>query len=60
VIVATDRISAFDHVLGSGIRQGKVLTSFPSSGLAVCVPSCRTTCSPPTRWRIRRVRNRLR
>jgi phosphoribosylaminoimidazole-succinocarboxamide synthase len=33
LIVATDRISAFDYVLGSGIPdKGKVLTQLSSSG----------------------------
>jgi len=49
LLVATDRISAFDHVLATGIPgKGKILTRFRSSGSSFSLSSSPTTSSRPT------------
>ena len=52
LLVATDRISAFDYVLGSGIPdKGKVLTQLSAFWFEhTAGHRRRTTCSAPT-WR---------
>src|SRR5438128_3223257 len=52
LIVATDRISAFDYVLGSGIPdKGKVLTQISAFWLSGCVRWSTITLCQPTRRR---------
>ncbi len=44
LMVATDRISAFDYVLGSGIPdKGRILTQLSAFWFARTRTSCRTT-----------------
>ena len=50
LIVASDRLSAFDYVLASGIPdKGKVLTQISTFWFARRTRSCRTTCFRPIR-----------
>ncbi len=51
LLVATDRISAYDHVLPTAIPdKGAVLTALTCGGSGSSPTSCRTTsCRPPSR-----------
>ena len=60
-IVATDRISAFDYVLGRAFRtRAKCSRSCRRSGSSGWATSCRTTSSPPTSTAFPRRRSRTR
>ncbi len=44
LLVTTDRLSAFDRILGAAPYKGQVLTSFPPGGLNAPLTSSPTIC----------------